>query len=61
MPSEFLLRIKFNRKYNTFIYVLTVYFSECRFGTAAISTINTNKKRISKLQNKETERADEGQ
>jgi hypothetical protein len=30
-------------------------FPECRFGTAAINTINTNKKRISKLQNKETE------
>jgi hypothetical protein len=38
-----------------------VYSPECRFGTAAISTINTNKKRISKLQNKETESADEGQ
>jgi hypothetical protein len=47
--------------YSTFIYVATVYFPECRFGTAAISTINTNKKRISKLQNKETESADEGQ
>ena len=38
-----------------------MYFAECRFGTAAISTINTNKKRISKLQNKETGSADEGQ
>ena len=33
-----------NIKYSTFIYVATVYFPECRFGTAAISTINTNKK-----------------
>jgi hypothetical protein len=28
---------------------------ECRFGNAAVSTINTNKKIIAKLQNKETE------
>jgi hypothetical protein len=46
---------------STFVNVATVYSPECRFGAAAISTINTNKKIVSKLQNKETESADEGQ
>jgi len=43
---------KINRKYNTFIYVSTVYFPECRFGTAAISTINTNKKEFRSFRTK---------
>jgi len=53
--------MNFNIQYSTFIDVATVYFPECRFDTAATKTINTDTKRISKLQNKESESAGEGQ
>jgi hypothetical protein len=53
--------IVWRKERSTFVNVATVYSPECRFGNAAISTINTNEKIVSKLQNKETESEDEGQ
>jgi hypothetical protein len=43
------------------IDVAAICSPECRFGNAAVSTINTNKKTIAKLHNKETDAAYEGQ